>query len=198
MSRGQVERLGPVCKGFSMNHAQTVFPIAIRKLKKVGMRLPPPRLFEEPLGCRGDKRFFALWWSHSDQAPAMNDGILESVGMPGPYRVWRFHPAVVAALLYFNIGDAAITADHWLLVDRKARALYAGKVWDVLDVLDYQKTGFHESLDNTGSVAGFNGVVRIAGESGNATSRRSEEPMTSDRNLLDELEAWLDANSAGG
>lgn len=177
-----------------MNHAQTVIPIAIRKLKKVRMRLPPPRLFDELLGCGGDKRFFALWWSRADQAPIMDDGTFESAGLPAPYRVWRYHPAVMAALAWYNIGDAALTADHWLLVDRKARSLYAGKVWDVLDVLDYQKTGLYELRKGAGPVADRNGQMDLEGEGGDTPAKGVEGPVFSGMKLLDELEAWLDAN----
>ncbi|MDD2336041.1 MAG: hypothetical protein PHD01_05650 [Geobacteraceae bacterium] len=123
-----------------MNQSETVIPIAIRKLKKVHMRLPPSHLFDEPLGCSGNRRYFALYWSRADQAPVLNDGFFESVGVPDTYRVWRYEPAVIAALAGYNIGDAAITADHWLLVDRKSRELYIGKVWDVLAALDFQKS----------------------------------------------------------
>lgn len=168
-----------------MSHAQSVIPITIHKLKRVRMRLPPPHLFEELLGFYGNQRFFALWWSRTDQAPTMNDGILEFVGMPGPYRVWRYHPAVMPVLARYNIGDAAITADHWLLIDRKSRALYAGKVWDIQDILDYQKRGSDASSS-----------VEIDNKVGcrDAPGERLEEPTISDLKLLNELEKWLDAN----
>jgi len=181
-----------------MSHVQAVIPIAIRKLKKVEMRLPPPRLFDELLGCRGDKRFFALWWSRSDQAPVMNDGTFESAGIPAPYRVWRYHPAVMAALAWYNIGDAALTADHWLLVDRKARSLYAGKVWDVLDVLDYQKSGLNEPRNGACPAAGCKGEMDLEGEGGGPPVKRMQQAMISGGKQLDELEAWLDANIAVG
>ena len=135
-----------------MNQALTVIPITIRKLKRVKMRLPPAHLFEEPLGCTSNRRFFALCWSRADQAPILNDGLFESFGVSDFYRVWRFNPVVISALIGYNIGDAAITADHMLLVDRKSRTLYVGKVWDVLEVLDFQKNGVPERLHETGPV----------------------------------------------
>lgn len=190
--------LSPGCKGYRMNQAQTVIPLSISKLKRVRMRLPPPRLFDELLGCRGNKRFFALWWSRADQAPVMDDGVFESFGMPAPYRVWRYHPDVMAALARYNIGDAAITADHWLLVDRKSRALYAGKVWDVLEVLDCQKRGAPEPLNETGVTGIHTGIMDIQCEDGDASGKGLEEPVNRGEKLLDELEAWLAANLAGG
>jgi hypothetical protein len=181
-----------------MIEAVTIIPIAIRKLKRVNMLLPPPHLFDEPLGCAGNRRLFALWWSRADQAPVLNDGFFESVGVPVFYRVWRYHPAVIAALAGYNIGDAAITADYWLLVDRKSRVLYVGKVWDVLNVLDFQKSGIPVPLHETGPVPDFSDPMDIQGEGAVVPSKGFKKPMNSDNKLLNELEEWLDANMKGG
>ncbi len=66
----------------------TVIPIGIRKLKRLTMHLPPSHLFDEPLGCSANRRFFALYWSRPDRLPVLNDGFFEIVGAPDPYRVW--------------------------------------------------------------------------------------------------------------
>lgn len=180
----------------TMDHSETVIPIAIRKLKRIALRMPPARLFDEPLGCQGNRRYFALWWSGTDQAPILNDGILEYPGTAAPYRTWRYHPQVITALARYNIGDAAITADHWLLVDRKSRALFVGKVWDIVDVLDYMKSGAASPPGATGAEAGSSVSIetkKIDIESEQAT----EKPPVFNKKLLDELHAWLDANMPG-
>ncbi|HOP39546.1 MAG TPA: hypothetical protein PLI53_00750 [Geobacteraceae bacterium] len=177
-----------------MNQSDTVIPIAIRKLKRVAVRLPPARLFDEPLGCYGDNRFFALWWSRTDQAPVLNDSVLEYAGIAAPYRAWRYHPQVIAALARYNIGDAAITADHWLLVDRRSRALYVGKVWDVVDVLDYQKSGEASPPGDAGAESGSGVSIETRKDNNVQPSQANEMPPVFNKKLLDELKAWLDAN----
>ncbi len=179
-----------------MNQASTIIPIDIRKLKRVQMRLPPPHLFDEPLGCPDKKRFFALYWSRADQAPVLNDGFVDYLGKPDPYRIWRYHPAVLATLAKYNIGDAAITADHWLLVDRKARALYVGKVWDVIAVLDSQKSGTPDLQHETEASPHSRDSLDVQLEDALVPRGEHNKPMISNEKLLDELEAWLDAHAS--
>jgi len=181
-----------------LNQAITVIPINIRKLRKVKIRLPPARLFDEPLGFTGSRRFFALCWSRADEAPILNDGIIESIGVPDFYRAWRYHPAVIAALIGYNIGDAAITADHMLLVDRTSRTLYVGKVWDILEILDSQKNGIPEPTDETGSVYNSGTSIDMQEEGAVAAKKGYDKPMNSDIKLLNQLEAWMNANIKDG
>lgn len=169
-----------------MNQSESVIPIAIRKLKRIALRMPPARLFDEPLGCQGNRRFLGLWWSRTDQAPMLNDGVLEYPGRAAPYRTWRYHPQVIAALARYNIGDAAITADRWLLFDRKSRVLYVGKVWDVVDLLDYPKSSEAEP--------GSSDAIETRQDNNGEPEQANEKPPAVNRKLLDELQAWLDAN----
>lgn len=179
-----------------MNEIAQVTPIAIRRLKRVEMRLPPPHLFDELLGCSGNRRFFALCWSRAVRAPLLNDGFLETLGAADPYRVWRHHPGVIAALTGYNIGDAAETAGDLLLVDRKSRVLYVGKSADVLVVLGYQKRGVVDQLPKTGHVEATGDSRVIPGEGAVYASKRYKKPLMSNIKLLHELERWLDAHCA--
>jgi len=174
-----------------------VIPIAIRKLKRLRMRLPPPLLFDVLLGCSGNRRFFALYWSRAVRAPILNDGLLEALGAPDPYRVWRYHPGVNAALAGYNLGDAAETADHLLLVDRKSRVLYIGAAADVLVVLDYQKRGVIDLLKETGPVGKTGDAMDIQGEGAVVPAKRFKKPMMFNLKLLHELEAWINTNVVG-
>ncbi len=180
-----------------MTEAAKVIPIAIRKLKSVRMRLPPARLFDELLGCSGNRRFLALCWSRAIRAPILNDGIFEVLGAPDPYRVWRYHPGVNAALAGYNIGDAVEIADHWLLVDRKSRALYVGDAADVMVILEYQKRGVIDPLHEVEPVRKSGDTLDSMRESGAITTKKYKKPMTFDIKLLHELEAWLKANVTG-
>ncbi len=171
-----------------MVEAATVIPIGIHKLKRLKMNMPPPRLFDEPLGCSGNRRFFALYWSRADRVPVLNDGFFEIVGAPDPYRVWRYHPKVIAALEGYNIGDTTITADHWLLVDRKSRALSVGKARDVLAVLDLQKNGMLEPYHETGP---SRGMKNMPGEGAVVPGKKYKKAFLSTMKILNELEAWI-------
>ncbi len=169
----------------------TVIPIGIRKLKRLKMHLPPSHLFDEPLGCSVNRRFFALYWSRADRVPVLNDGFFEIVGAPDPYRVWRYHPKVIAALEGFNIGDAATTLDHWLLVDRKTRTLYVGKVPDVLVVLDLQKNGTLEPHYETGPSSDSRDLKNLQVEVAVVPGKKYKKPFLSTMKILNELEAWI-------
>jgi hypothetical protein len=185
-------------KGLQINMKEVakVIPIVISKLKRLGMHLPPPHIFDELLGCYGNRRFFALSWSRAVRAPILHDGFLETLGDPDPYRVWRYHPGVIDALAGYNIGDAAETADHWLLVDRKSRALYIGAVADVLVVLDYQKRGVIDPLKETGPDRKVGDSMDIQREGAVVPAKRYKKPMFSNMKLMHELEMWLNTNVA--
>ncbi len=180
-----------------MKEAAKVIPIVIRKQKRLKMPLPPPHIFDELLGCYGNRRFFALYWSRAVRAPILHDGFLETVGGPDPYRVWRYHPGVNDALAGYNIGDVEETAVHWLLVDRESRALYIGAAADVLVVLDYQKRGVIDPLKESVSdrKSGYSMDIQMAGAV--VASKRYKKPMFSNLKLLHELEMWLNAKVAG-
>ncbi len=177
-----------------MVEVATVIPIGICKLKRLKMNMPPSRLFDEPLGCSGNRRFFALYWSRADRVPVLNDGFFEIVGAPDPYRVWRYHPKVIAALEGYNIGDVAVTADHWLLVDRRSRTLFVGKVRDVLAVLDLQKNGTLEPYHETGPPSSSKESKNPQGGYAAVQRKKYKKTLISGMKLLNELEAWINAN----
>jgi hypothetical protein len=180
-----------------MKVAAKVIPIAIRRLERLKMRLPPPHLFDELLGFTGNRRFFALSWSRPVRAPVLNDGFVETIGESDPYRIWRYHPEVNDALAGYNIGDAAETADHWLLVDRKSRGLYVGAVADVMGVLDYQKRGVIDTMETAGPAQESENSTDVPVEGVTVPAKRYKRPMISNVKLLHELEAWINENVAG-
>ncbi len=171
-----------------MTDGAAVTPIAIRKLKRIKIPLPPSHLFDELLGCRNNKRFLAFHWSRRVQVPVLNDGSLETIGAVEPYRIWRYHPRIMVALADYNTGDADDLAEHWLLVDRKTRALYAGKVADVLVILDYQQRGVIDPLPEIKG-AGDSRAVKPGDTFSSAKSFKKQ--MTVSIRLVHELESWL-------
>ncbi len=169
----------------------TVIPLVMGKLDKLSMPAPPPHLFDVPLGCSAVRRLFALYWCRAVRAPLVHDGFLESVGDPEPYRVWRYHPRVIPHLSAYNLGDAADRADHWLLVDRLSRLLFAGKGADVLAVLEYQQRGIIAPLQNL-SPDENSGVARVLGRALTGIRRGYGRVLLPDASLRVELRAWIE------
>jgi hypothetical protein len=178
-----------------MRKAAMITPMAIRKLERIKIPLPPSHLFDELLGCSRRYRFFALYWLRKAQVPILNDGRFEILGAVEPYRVWRYHPRVMAALAAYNTGDANDLAEHWILVDRGTRGLYVGEVSDVLIVLDFQQRGAIdpilevEKADRSGnSAAVYPADMVIAAKSFKKQMRVSMKRIA-------ELESWLAKNA---
>lgn len=171
-----------------------IIPLAIRRLEKLRMGVPPRHLFDDPLGCPGSRRLVALYWSRTIQAPMLNDGFLERVGNPEPYRIWRHHPQVIPHLVDFNLGDAAEPAGHWLLLDRLSRLMYVGKAAEVRDVLDYQKRGIVEKLPDVPPGPGGEEALHLMGKDLRGSRRKLARLLVPDYAVLHELEAWIDGN----
>lgn len=174
-----------------------IIPLAIRKLERLRMRPPPRHLFDEPLGCHGTRRLFALYWLRALRAPILHDGLLETVGDPEPYRIWRYHPRVIPHLMGYNLGDAADRADHWLLVDRLLRLLYVGRSPDVLAVLDYQKSGIIEPLPGAQPERALGAPMHLMGKNMRGSQRKLGKLLVPESTVLNSLEAWIEENVFG-
>jgi hypothetical protein len=179
-----------------MRKAAMITPIAIRKLERIKIRLPPPHLFDELLGS-SNNRFFALYWSRKVQVPVLNDGRFETLGADEPYRVWRYHPRIMAALADYNTGDADDLAEHWLLVDRRTRGLYVGEVSDVLLVLEFQQRGVIDPIPGVEKV-GRTGHTAAANMADMVIAAKSfKKQMSVSQKRVRELESWLVKNVGG-
>lgn len=166
--------------------------LAIRRLERLRMGPPPRRLFDDPLGCPGARRLVAIYWSRAIRAPMLNDGFLERVGNPEPYRVWRHHPHVIPHLMDFNLGDTVEPAGHWLLLDRLARLLYVGRAAEVRDVLDYQRRGIVEPLPDVTPGPGGEERLHLMGKDLRGSQRKLARLLVPDYAVLHALEAWID------
>jgi hypothetical protein len=175
-----------------------ITPIAIRKLKRIKIPLPPPHLFDELLGCSRNIRFFAFYWSRKVQVPILNDGRFEILGAVEPYRVWRYHPRIMVALADYNTGDADDLAEHWMLVDRRTRGLYVGEVSDVLLILDFQQRGVIDPLPEADK-SGLPGNSAPPNPADRAITAKSfKKQMSVSLKRITELESWLVKNVGGG
>jgi hypothetical protein len=171
-----------------------IIPLAIRRLDRLPMGPPPRQLFDDPLGCPGARRLVALYWSRAIRAPMLHDGFLERVGNPDPYRIWRHHPRVIPHLADFNLGDIAEQAEHWLLLDRLSRLLYAGRMAEVREVLEYQKRGIVEPLPEVSAVPGGGEPLHLMGKTLRGSQRKLAKLLVPGYAGLHALEAWIDGH----
>jgi len=104
---------------------------------------------------------------------------------------------VDGTLTAFDIVDSAIIIDHRLLVDRKARAQYAGGFLDVTVILDSLKTGVTVPLHDTGVGSGSTDSMTMEEEGEPDPGSFTGMTMLSPTMLLKELAAWLDIHLYG-
>jgi len=71
-------------------------------------------------------------------------------------------------------------------------------VWDILEILDSQKNGIPEPTDETGSVYNSGTSIDMQEEGAVAAKKGYDKPMNSDIKLLNQLEAWMNANIKDG
>lgn len=173
-----------------------IIPLAIRRLERLRMGPPPRQLFDDPLGCPGARRLVAFYWSRAIRAPMLHDGFLERVGNPEPYRIWRHHGHVIPHLVGYNLGDVVEPAEHWLLLDRLSRLLYAGRAAEVLDVLGYQSRGIVEPLPEESPGPGGAGPLQLLGKDLRGSQRKLAKLLVPGYAELHALEAWIDENVA--
>jgi hypothetical protein len=171
-----------------------IIPLAIRRLEKLRMAPPPRQLFDEPLGCSGTRRLFALYWLRAVRAPILHEGFLETVGDPEPYRIWRYHPRVIPHLAGFNLGDTVEIANHWLLVDCLLRLLYVGKSSDVQALLDYQKRGIIGPLPGSAPGRNIGAPMQLMGKKMRGSQRKLGKLLVPNVSVLHALESWIDQN----
>jgi hypothetical protein len=104
----------------------------------------------------------------------------------------------MAALAEYNTGDVYDHAEHWLLVDRGLRVLYAGYAVDVLAVLGFQQRGQIEPLPE-GEKNPSAAMVRPVDFLDKPIAAKSfQKQMTVSLKLLQELDSWLAKNLKGG
>lgn len=87
--------------------------------------IPVPPQLEEAVGYPGDARYFALYWTPSGDEVVFDDGRGAGVGHGPGFLAFVRHPAVAPELTAYNFGSADADADHWLILDRQGRLIFA-------------------------------------------------------------------------
>lgn len=92
-----------------------------------GVHLAAPPHFEDAVGYGGDRRYVAFYWC-ADDCPVVEDGVTSRTGHRGPWLLWARHPAVQPSLDGVDYGSCDGAPDHFVVLDRFSRRLYAGDV----------------------------------------------------------------------
>lgn len=175
--------------------------------------VPVPPMLEAAIGYSGPGRFVAFTWGAGDEA-YLDDGQLSATANGEPYLLFRQHRAVWPGLAGYDFGSEEAPAEHFLLLDRLTRLLYAvpartagnfliGQWPDLFtpELLDGrwmagEDTGVSRSLVGfMGDLLNIDNFEEVE-QPGTPPMRRDvdiEAAIAGRRRLTEELAAWLDA-----
>lgn len=116
-------------------------PLGIFRFKKLDLAPPPASCFEELIGVEGDARFIAIWYFGNKIF--LGDGRQTVVGDSRPWVLWRWNltPEILGN---FCFGFRNSKPDHYLILDRLSRRLYAAPASTALETLSQQFLGWPE------------------------------------------------------
>jgi hypothetical protein len=104
----------------------------------VPLPVPVPPMLEQALAYPGQAGLVAFFWSPSGDEAVYADGLRSGVGDWAAYLAFVQHPLVEPHLLPYDLGSSEAEVQHWLLLDREARALSALPVEEAVALLQQQ------------------------------------------------------------
>jgi len=105
---------------------------------------PVPPMLEEAIGYDGGALLVAFYWQPAGDECTWDDGRCSVWGANwGAWLAYTQHPAVWPHVLPYDLGSSDAPAEHWLVLDRQERQLYAGPWRAAAEALRHQ----HEHLD---------------------------------------------------
>lgn len=110
-------------------------PFTLFTFNRMEISPPPPAAFEEIIGYSGDLRFVGFYYQGS--SVCIEDGMVKEVGDRSPWSIW-YRSLGVEIHKHFCFGYDGRDPEHMLILDRKARTLYAGPVQAARDALRQQ------------------------------------------------------------
>jgi hypothetical protein len=102
-----------------------ILPFGIFKFDLLALCPPAAECFEEPMGVKGEARFIAFWGQGNSMHWA--DGMWTAIGDFRPWEMWRWTVGV-KILGSYCFGHGHGDADHYLILDRLNRRLYAAPI----------------------------------------------------------------------
>jgi hypothetical protein len=82
-------------------------------------------MLETAIGYRGQARYVAFYWMPAGDEAMVDDGQVSYDGNWSAYLTYVRHPRVHLTLGPYNFGSSDYPAQHWLILDRTARLIYA-------------------------------------------------------------------------
>lgn len=100
---------------------------------------PVPPMLEEAIGYDGSARLVAFYWQPAGDECTWDDGRCSVCGANwGAWLAYIQHPTVWPHLLPYDLGSSEALAEHWLVLDRAERRLYAGPWRAAAEMLRHQ------------------------------------------------------------
>lgn len=100
---------------------------------------PVPPMLETAIGYDGDARWVAFYWQPAGDEACWSDGQRARCGANWPvYLAYIGHSTVRRHLAAYNFGNSDTAADHYLLLDRDTRTIYAVPVRQAQEFLAEQ------------------------------------------------------------
>ena len=174
-------------------HPETLVPLPV----------PVPPMLEQALGCLGQARLVAFFWSPLGDEAVYHDGKCSGDADWAAFLAFVEHPTVEPPLRPFELGSSEEEAQHWLLLDREARTLSMLPAQEAAVLLLEQHGQLRsavplrlEVLDPIPQVlAAVTGKIgwRLVWRDGAPVAQRGQEQEV----RLVELRTWLDQQERG-
>lgn len=126
----------------------SIVPFGIFKFDLLELCPPPAECFEDLIGVKGEARFIALWGQGNRLYWA--DGVRTVIGCFRPWGMWRWTVGV-DILGSYCFGHGHRDADHYLILDRLSRRLYAAPVLLAQETLRRQFSEGKQPVSDEGS-----------------------------------------------
>lgn len=159
----------------------------------IRLPLPVPPTLLAAAGYRGDARYVALFWSPYGDELMLCDGAITHTGWWPAWTTLAHHQLGHTILRPYQFGSSEAEAVHWLLADRHEHTLDVGAERDVRQFLATQPS----ELAAAAEILGADELQQVIVEQlANATPPATGDALVGlqhSRELLAELQAWLDA-----
>lgn len=157
----------------------------------VRLLLPAPPMLEAALGYEGGAAFVAFHRRDSDSGLSCMDSSGSVCVIPDPsgWIAFAGHERVAPYLAPFDFGDQGRGAQHWLLLAREERALYAGPVAAIRGALGSGDPNNALPLSFEEQFANFARAIRLWDEA--KASGHLDMLMGRQGAAIAELQRWL-------
>lgn len=99
------------------------------------INLPVPPMLEAALGYNGHMRYVAFYWDAEADTVRYDDGATDEEADFEAFDLMVLHEKTAPALAEYDLGSDGEIPRHFLLLDRRERALYAGRIAQISETM---------------------------------------------------------------